>query len=317
MRLALSTNWNNVRLKDGEAIVDEAISLGFDALELGFKTTSHQIEGFKRRLDEMPIDSIHAYCPVPVGAPSGHPELYQLLSKSSDTRALARCLLRDSIECAVELGAKTIVFHAGYVSLMTFFKSYGDNALRLCLGKVKGDVKSSQYAKMASKALALRAKRGKKKLDLFKREFDQVLPNLEKNKITLALENLPRIEGFPNVEEAQLLMKAYEGAPLKLWLDTGHAKVQSFFNWAPSEARLAEELSASIVGIHLNDVEGFHDDHRQPGWGNVDFASLKNLAQKEDVLRVFEPHSPVGFDELKESVAYIRKLWSPREESAD
>jgi sugar phosphate isomerase/epimerase len=310
MRLALSTNWNNVRLKDGEAIVDEAISLGFDALELGFKTTGHQLEGFKRRLDEMPIDSVHAYCPVPIGAPSGHPELYQLLSKSADERALSRFLLRESIECASSLGAKTVVFHAGYVSLLTFFKSYGDNALRLKLGEVKGDTASPSYVKMRDKSLRLRSKRGKKSLENFKREFDKILPELEKNKVVLALENLPRIEGFPDFFEAQELMKEYEGAPLKLWLDTGHARVQSFFAWSEGETAFAENFSSSIAGIHLNDVQGIHDDHRQPGWGNVDFASLKGLAQRKEVLKVFEPHSPVTFDELKASVEYIRKIWS-------
>ena len=90
MRFALSTNWNNSRLATGEEIVEEALALGFDALELGFKTTPLQLEGFKRSLNKITIDSIHAYCPVPVGAPSGHPELYQLLAKSEDERALAR-----------------------------------------------------------------------------------------------------------------------------------------------------------------------------------------------------------------------------------
>lgn len=309
MRLALSTNWNNVRLKDGEAIVDEALSLGFDALELGFKTTEHQLEGFKRRLDEMPVDSVHAYCPVPVGAPSGHPELHQLLSKSADTRALARCLLKDSFKCASELGAKVVVFHAGYVPLMTFFRSYGDNALRLKLGDAKGDIASPIYKKARDKALALRAKRGKKTLEAFKREFDILLPELEKFNVVLALENLPRIEGFPNASEAEILMKEYAGAPLKLWFDTGHARVQSFFDWSESVTALAEKFVDSIAGIHLNDVQGIHDDHRQPGWGTVDFASLKNLAKKENVLRVFEPHSPVTPDELKASVKYIREIW--------
>jgi sugar phosphate isomerase/epimerase len=309
MRLALSTNWNNVRLKDGEAIVDEAIALGFDALELGFKTSQHQLDGIKRRLGEMPVDSIHAYCPVPVGVPSGHPELHQLLSKSADERALARCLLKDSFKCAAELGAKAVVFHAGYVSLMTFFGSRGDNALRLKLEEAKGDKASGLYSKFRGKALELRRKRGAKALEAFRREFDILLPDIEKAGIVLALENLPRIEGFPNAGEAASLMKEYEGAPLKLWLDTGHARVQSFFGWSDDETVLSEKFAGSIAGIHLNDVKGISDDHRQPGWGNVDFASLAALAARDGMLRVFEPHSPVTFDELGASVAHIRKIW--------
>lgn len=80
MTFALSTNWNNRRLATGEAIVDEALALGFGALELGFHTSAEQVKGFKARLDEMPVGSIHAFCPVPLSAPCGHPELYSLAS---------------------------------------------------------------------------------------------------------------------------------------------------------------------------------------------------------------------------------------------
>ena len=56
MRFALSTNWNNSRLATGEEIVEEALALGFDALELGFKTTPLQLEGFRRSLNKITID---------------------------------------------------------------------------------------------------------------------------------------------------------------------------------------------------------------------------------------------------------------------
>ena len=121
MRFALSTNWNNVRLDEGAAIADEALALGFDALELGFRTQPEQIAGFKSRLDRMPVDSVHAYCPVPLGAPSGHPELHRLASRDADERALARILLKKTLACAADLGAKTVVTHAGYVDLDGWF----------------------------------------------------------------------------------------------------------------------------------------------------------------------------------------------------
>ena len=69
-------------------------------------------------------------------------------------------------------------------------------------------------------------------------------------------------------------------------------------------------MADHVCGMHLNDVKDFHDDHRQPGWGKVDFAALTPLA-KRDILRVFEPHAPVTADELKTSLATIRKLWAP------
>ena len=311
MRFALSTNWNNVRLDDGAAIADEAIALGFDALELGFRTMPEQIPGFKSRLDQIPVDSVHAYCPVPIGAPSGHPELHQLAHHDEEERALARLLLKKTIECAVDLGAKVVVTHAGYADLDGLFVNLDSSVLRRLAKGTDGkqDVTRTAYVKHLAKAHVRRKKRGKKLLDVFRRELDAVIPELEKAHLTLALENLPSLEGFPNVEEAEALMKDLAGAPVRLWFDTGHARVRASYKWDDPETDIANRFAQYVCGMHLNDVKDFHDDHRQPGWGNVDFAALKPLAQR-DILRVFEPHEPVTFDELKASLAMIRKIWS-------
>jgi sugar phosphate isomerase/epimerase len=285
VKFALSTNWSNGRLDDGAAIADEAEALGFDSLELGFRTQPEQLQGFRSRLDRMPVASVHAYCPVPIGAPSGHPELYQLCSDDANERALARMLLEKTFACAADLGAKVVVFHAGYADLSTLFGN------------------------LFTTARKLRVKRGRKLLDSFMREFEGLVPSLERKGVTLALENLPRQEGFPSLDEAKELMRKFEGAPLRLWFDTGHALVRETHGWAGESAHMAAELLPWICGMHLNDVKGRHDDHQEPGWGNVDFARLTFLA-KRDILRVFEPHEPVTFDELKASLATIRKIWA-------
>jgi len=284
VKFALSTNWNNGRLDDGAAIADEAEALGFDALELGFRTQPEQLPGFRSRLDRMPVASVHAYCPVPIGAPSGHPELYQLCSPDPNERALARMLLEKTFACAADLGAKVVVFHAGYADLTTLFGN------------------------LFTTARKLRVKRGRKLLEAFKQEFEKLRPSLEQKGLTLALENLPRQEGFPNLDEAEELMRTFEGAPLRLWFDTGHALVRETRGWAGESAHMAAALAPWICGMHLNDVKGPEDDHQEPGWGNVDFARLTFLA-KRDILRVFEPHRPVLPEDLKNALLYMRNMW--------
>ena len=284
MKFALSTNWNNTRLNDGAAIADEAVELGFDALELGFRTTPEQLPGFRSRLDEIPVDSVHAYCPAPVGAPGGHPELYRLCSPDENERALARMLLEKTFACAADLGAKVVVFHAGYARMDTLFGNLFTSARRL------------------------RSRRGRILYDAFRREFDLLRPGLETKGLTLALENLPSLAGFPDVFEAKELMREYEGAPLRLWLDTGHALVCESHSWSGDSAHMAAELAPWICGMHLNDVKGPSDDHGEPGWGNVDFARLAFLAKK-DVLRVFEPASCVSHADLRGALSYMRRMW--------
>ena len=310
MRFALSTNWNNDRLDDGATIADEALSIGFDALELGFRTQPEQLAGFKRRLDQIPVDSIHAYCPVPLGAPSGHPELHRLASRDPDERALARILLKKTLACAKDLGAKVVVTHAGYADLDGLFVNLDSEVLRklLRLKDGKEDPERPVYRKYLAKALARRRKRGRKLLDIFRGELDIILPEFQKAGVTLALENLPRLEGFPNAEEAEILLKDYADAPVRLWFDTGHARVRECHRWSDGAAAIATRVAEHVCGMHLNDVKDYYDDHRQPGWGNVDFAALAPLARR-DILRVFEPHAPVTADELKASLAAIRITW--------
>ena len=179
MRFALSTNWNNGRLADGEAIADEAQALGFDALELGFRTQPEQIAGFRRRLDAMPVDSVHAYCPVPIGAPSGHPELHQLAAPDEDERALARLLMKKTLACAQELGAKVVVTHAGYVNLDGLFVNCDSTALRRLLRDADGnpDPARPAYLRRLAKAKARRRARGRRLLDVFRLELDLMLPD--------------------------------------------------------------------------------------------------------------------------------------------
>jgi sugar phosphate isomerase/epimerase len=292
MKFALSTNWSNTRLDDGAAIADEAGELGFDSLELGFRTRSSQLPGFKSRLDVMPVESVHAYCPAPVSAPSGHPELYRLCSSNENECAMARMLLEKTFSCAADLGANTIVFHAGYASMDTLFGDFFTTARKL------------------------RVKRGRKVYDAFRRGFDILRPSLETKGLVLALENLPSLEGFPNVFEAEELMREFDGAPLRLWFDTGHALVCETNGWGAESVHMAARLAPWIRGMHLNDVKGPSDDHGEPGWGNVDYAGLTFLA-KRDVLRVFEPSSSVLADDLRNSLEYIRNMWNGCRHSAD
>ena len=283
MRFALSTNWNNRRLETGEAIVDEALALGFEALELGFHTTSAQVRGFKARLDEMPVGSIHAFCPVPISAPCGHPELYHLADFDEAARALARVHVRRNVEFAADMGADAVVLHAGHVPCHTLFRC---------------------------NRLKRRSRRGRALVDVFRRELDQLVPVLEQNRVTLGLENLPYVEGFPNEDE----IRALAGDWVRPWLDTGHAFVRQKNGWAsslssfflPSSSEPPSSASRP-VGLHLNDSRG-GDDHLPPGEGLIDFSALEPVARAARHL-VLEPHAGVTFEALSRGLAFLRTKW--------
>lgn len=283
MRFALSTNWCCRRLETGEAVVDEALALGFEALELGFHTTEAQVGGFRTRLGEMPVGSVHAFCPVPLSAPCGHPELYRLADFDETARALARVHVRRNVEFAADMGADALVLHAGHAPCRTLFRR---------------------------SRLKRRRRAGRALADVFRRELDLLVPALERNRVTLGLENLPYLEGFPDEDE----VRAVAGDWVRPWLDTGHAFVRQRNGWATPEAAFfldspsAPASSASRpVGLHLNDSRG-GDDHLPPGEGLVDFAALEPLARAARHL-VLEPHADVTGDALRRGLEFLRAKW--------
>lgn len=263
MTFALSTNWCNRRLHSGEEIVDAALALGFDALELGFHTTDEQVKGFKARLDELPVGSVHAFCPVPLSAPQGYPELYALASFDEEARKMAAFQIKKNIRFTAEMGAETLVLHLGRVMCRGFISAWDEKRRR---------------------------KRGRKMIEIAKRELAALVPELEKHNVVLALENLPYLEGFPGKDEIAELV----GDRVKPWLDTGHDFVIPASRLQP-------------IGLHINDSQG-GDDHLPPGEGQIDFTEFTELARGAKHL-VFEPHADVSAASLKRGLDYLKDLW--------
>ena len=274
MKFSLSTNWCNLRIESGEEIADKAIELGFDGLELGFNTSDFQVKGIRSRLDRLPVGSIHAFCPVPLSAPHGYPELYLLADADDAARGLASVHVKKNVVFAASMGADAVVLHAGRVMCRGFFSRW--------------DMKR-------------RVKRGQKLVDVFKRELDQMVPILEKNRVTLGLENLPYLEGFP----AEWEMTDLAGDWVKSWFDTGHDFVRRTQGW---EVVGQKTLDLRPIGLHINDSKG-GDDHLPPGEGQVDFAAMKTVAEEARHL-VFEPSQAVPEAALKKGIEHLRKLWA-------
>ena len=280
MKFSLSTNWCNRRIESGEEIADKAMELGFEELELGFHTTQEQVKGFKARLGQIPVGSVHAFCPVPISAPQGYPELYLFASPDENERGLARVHVKKNIEFAAEMGADTVVLHAGRVMCRGFIR--------------KWDMKR-------------RVKRGRKLVEVFRRELDLLVPFLERHNVTLGLENLPYLEGFP----AEWEMKDLVGEWVKPWLDTGHDFVRRVNQWNVPFLTSGKDSASPLlqpVGMHISDSQG-GDDHLPPGEGRVDFPMLKTFAEKARHV-VFEPAANVREAALRKGIEHLRKTWA-------
>ena len=315
MRFSLSTNWNASRHSDGEAMAEEILALGFDALELGYNTAEAHVAGLKRCLASgaATADSVHSYCPVPISAPHGYPELYLLASLDDDERAMATLLLGRTLDFAASMGARAVVLHAGRVFLDSWL--FGSlSTARLCdaLDEAGRDPADAGYQSVLAKALRRRKKRAWKHFDGFCRSLDALLPRFERAGVTLCLENLPSIEGFPDRVEMRMLGERFRAAPLAYWHDMGHAQVREFLGW---EAHLdtARALLPMTRGIHIHDAEPLTDDHLPPGEGDIDFSAFAFYGTA-DVIRVFEPEPRAKPEALRTALRMMRTAWAPRQQ---
>lgn len=305
MKLSLSTNWNNLRLESAAQIIDEALSMGFDSLELGFRTSESQAKEFIANSSRIKISSLHAFAPVPISAPCAHPELYYLADLDDEARKRAVLMMKRSIALAGELGASTIVVHAGRAQFSSVFSPLDSLRLKAILTSKQNDILNRAYTKALYLAKKRRQARAEKTYDAFRLSFSDLEETLNKCNVTLALENLPYLEGFPDESEMKRLLTEFKGAPLASWFDTGHHRVRQAHGWLKN----SEDFSFDIPhrGIHLNDVHSIDDDHLQPGAGSVDFEALKNVMMKAEHV-VFEPSSKVSRESLVSSLERIRAI---------
>ena len=309
MKFSLSTNWNAQRHEEGERLVDEIAALGFGALELGYHMTEELAAGVRRRVQAgaVTVDSVHAYCPVPIGAPHGYPELYLLASLDEDERAMAAILIGRTLTFAASMGASAVVVHAGRVFLNSFFGDPGTRTLVDVL-ESEGAPDAERYQRALAKALRRRAARVRKYFDGFCLSLDALLPKFEKAGVTLCLENLPSIEAFPDEREMLMLKQRFDTPALAYWHDMGHGQVRENLGWS-RHAETARELLPLTRGIHIHDALPLLKDHLPPGKGEIDFEAF-SFYGADGVLKVFEPGPDVTGPELTEALRFVEKAWS-------
>ena len=314
MRIALSTNWNASRHETGEAMVDEILTLGFDLLELGYNTTEELATGVRRKIEagEISVGSVHAFCPVPIGAPHGYPEIHLLASLDDDERAMATILLGKTLTFAESMGAKAVVLHAGRILLKSWFRAVHTGTLVGTLEEEGGIGPNTRQ--LLDKIARLRASRINKVFDSFCLSLNVLLPRFEKAGITLSLENLPAFEGFPDERDMMLLMQRFNTPFLGYWHDMGHGQVRENLGLI-RHLDVARQLLPFTRGIHIHDALPILRDHLPPGQGVIDFEAFA-FYNDERILRVFEPSPRVDSQALTQSLAMVHRAWGKPAENS-
>lgn len=302
MTLAISTRWNAFRHKTGEAMLDEIISLGFTHVELGFDLTPDLVPGVRKFVAQkaITVDSVHNYCPVPMGVPYPHPEIFTPASLDRRIRESAVLNTIRTCDFAAEIGATYVVVHAGNVEM----KKMTPDLIALCEDGRQYDEK---YEKIKLKLMMQRDKYAGDHIEVLKQSLEQILPNLENGAVKIALENLPTWEAIPTESEMEDLLRHFDSPSLCCWFDTGHAKIREQLGFI-SMNRWFQKLLPFIKGMHIHDVLPPARDHLPPAKGNIDFGYFKEKANSGIVL-VLEPAPGTPAADIKEAASFLAKEW--------
>lgn len=110
--------------------------------------------------------------------------------------------------------------------------------------------------------------------------IEELSKEAEEMGLTIALENMYASKGIFRIgtttAELRKLIKSISLRNLGICLDTGHANYNGLEAWM--ETMDAEDL---LINLHINDNDGFNDEHKVPGEGSVNWPrfikALKNV----------------------------------------
>lgn len=301
MELNLSSHWNAHRHRDGEKMIEEILSLGLTRVELGYDLTADLVPGVLKMISSgaVSVDSVHNFCPVPMGAPMGHPELFDLSSPDTKIRGNAVDYTIRTIELAAQTGARAVVVHAGNIKMRNISRKLTD----MCRKKQQF---SDKYEKLKMQLLLDRDKKSLKYMDNLCQSLEKLMPALEAYKIQLGIEILPSWESIPTETEIQKILERFTSPLVAYWHDTGHSQLRQNLGLI-NQATWVKKLAPRLAGIHIHDLTDISKDHIMPPKGTIDFASVMKYLPP-GAIRVLEPAPNTPANDIIDAVNFLRNI---------
>lgn len=309
MDFALSTSYFAGHHLTPEAIAETTRALGFTQIELGYFTRETEIAPWQHLSQQYQLDiqSIHAFCPMPMGMPQLGPEVFSLADPNEGQRAAAIQAILRSLDAAHAVGAHAIVCHGGRVEMRQPNTFFGTKPYRSQLSQAFRALGGRPDFELVKRERMYRSEAAPEWVDALSFSLDYILPYFESANVILAFENLPGFEAFPDPSELAFLKHRFPSAALGAWYDIGHGeRKQRVGDW-PVDDTLAFTLEMT-VGVHIHDVVGLEEDHNAPGDGGVNYHHLLPLLLRDPLIRVFEPNPNLPQDALKRGLAFMQTL---------
>ena len=245
--------------------------LGFPKIELNHQVDSGMLASVD--LGETVISSIHEPCPADIPVETLKARDWMISSPDEDCRQHGVASIKRTIELAGALSVRTVVVHAGHVSL--------DMVLEKKLRSLfeEGLTESAEYEEVKSLMMDRRLKLIGPRLEAVGKSLKELLDFASRFEVRLGLENRYHLFDIPTQDEMSALLSLSEPDRLGFVYDVGHAMAMDRLGFYPNEMWL-KRFGGRIFGIHLHDVIGI-SDHYAPGLGEVDFRMIAGYLPKE------------------------------------
>ncbi|MFC5649276.1 sugar phosphate isomerase/epimerase family protein [Paenibacillus solisilvae] len=252
---SFSTCWNIKKHRDGRAMIEEIMGLGFGSVELNYNVTREHLDTIEPMIDsgEVRVSSVHHAFPF-IGDTDFDTDSVMLGYEDEARRGRAVELLKQSIEYADRYGAGAVVVHPGEVP----FTDNIDSQLKQ-IYRVKGR-ESKEYLALWREMSERRERLSPQFLERIRHSLEEVSEFVARKgyRVAIGIETRARCYQIPTLQEAGSLIKSLKGSPVGLWYDIGHAMMMDRMGLYDN-LRDLREVSPYIVGVHIHETIGLSD----------------------------------------------------------
>jgi sugar phosphate isomerase/epimerase len=216
--LAISTMWNYRKANSGKELIDQLKALGFSRVELNYQVKKEWLSDIESYVQngEIAISSVHNVFPKVNDERFGTDSVLLGYEDESLRKQAVEYACR-SVDWAVRLGAGAVVFHPTEVPL-----SPNDFDVPL-KNLIKAHKTDSEEYKLLQKEM-LNQRKAEPFLQRTMKSIGEIADYVVKNgfSVRLGMENRAMCHQAPIYSEFDMIMEAFEGGPVGIWLDTGH-----------------------------------------------------------------------------------------------
>ncbi len=300
--LGVSSVYFSKQIADGARLLDELAALGFDGVELEYRVRPETLRQMGRRPGrEVPVFSVHAFFPNPVGDGGEGSGANAFLFSATDREERGTAVRHGlaTLETAERLGARAVVLHLGRVPVA---RALVEEYLRL---DRPDEPPTPELLAAVAAVAAERARLRAPYLDAVLRSLDRLNREAVRRGLLLGVENRFHPHEIPVHDEVGAILREFAGGAVRYWHDVGHALHHQRLGLT-GQAALLEAYGPQLGGTHLHDIRAGRD-HLAPGTGEADFAALLRHLPA-DALRILEIAQTVPREELLAARDLLRAL---------